>query len=305
MLAPAGPHADSIATLLWVNVVLLGAVWIAVLVAVLLALRTHRQDERSRRRQLIAVGAATAATALMLFALLVASLWTGRAVERTPPHDAPLTVRIKASQWWWEVQYDDPVPARQVTTANEIWIPVGEPVKLMLETEDVIHSFWIPRLHGKADLLPAQQHVLWLRADAPGVYPGQCAEFCGLQHARMALVVEAVPRPDFDAWLEAQRAPARAPADATGQRGYQAFLANGCPLCHTVRGLQASGRMGPDLTHLASRRSLAAGTLPNTVGALAGWIAAPQSVKPGSHMPDLTVRGEDLLPLVAFLRGLE
>lgn len=304
VLAPAGPQAGSIATLLHVSLVLLAAIWIAVVVAMLLALREHPQDERSERRHAIAVGTATAATVAVLFVLLAASSWAGRRIDRTPPH-APLRVLVTGVQWWWEIVYDDPVPGRQVTTANELWIPVGEPVQVVLETRDVIHSFWIPRLTGKADLLPAQQHLLWLQADAPGVYPGQCAEFCGLEHAKMALRVEAVPRPRFDAWLDAQRAPARPPAGALAEHGRDVFLAQGCALCHSVRGTGAAGRVGPDLTHVASRRTLAAGALPDTPGHMTAWIAAPQTVKPGARMPALPLDADQLASVVAYLRGLE
>jgi cytochrome c oxidase subunit 2 len=303
-LSPAGPQADAIAALFWGNVALLGAIWLAVVVAMLLALRPRRGDERSERRHVLAVAAATGATGLLVFALLGASVWTGRRVDRLHA-PSPLTLRVAGAQWWWEVTYEDAVPSRSVTTANELWIPVGEPVKLMLETRDVIHSFWVPRLHGKADLLPGQVHVLWLQADEAGRFRGQCAEYCGLQHTNMALFVNAVPRPRFDAWLAAQRGPAREPVDAASVRGRDVFLASGCPACHTVRGLDAHGKVAPDLTHLASRATLAAGTLPNAPGALAGWILAPQHVKPGNHMPQRMLASADLHALLAYLRGLE
>jgi cytochrome c oxidase subunit 2 len=304
VLAPAGPHASWIATLLWVTMAILAAIWIALVLLLLLALREHPQDARSERRHRRAVVAASVATVAVLFLLLGASLEAGRRLDRAPP-GAPLTVRVTGAQWWWEVVYADPQPSLQLTTANEIWIPVGEPVKLVLGTRDVIHSFWVPRLHGKADLLPAQQHVLWLRADEPGEYPGQCAEFCGLQHAKMALRVHAVPRARFDAWLAAQRAPAREPVGEAALRGRALFLARGCALCHRVRGSGAEGTFGPDLTHLASRQRLAAGWLPNTPEHLAGWVARPQAVKRGVRMPDPTLAAGEVAALVAFLRGLE
>jgi cytochrome c oxidase subunit 2 len=301
---PAGPHAEAIAALFDANVLFLAAVWLAVGIAIALALRSHPEDERSPRRHALAVAAATVATTLAVFALLGANIATGRRVDVSEPR-APLTLRVTGTQWWWEIVYEDPVPSRRVTTANELWLPVGEPVTLLLETRDVIHSFWVPRLGGKADLVPGQVHGLRLQADEPGTFRGQCAEFCGLQHANMALLVEAVPRARFDAWLEAQRAPAREPVALAARRGREVFLSRGCPLCHSVRGTPAQGRAGPDLTHLASRRTLAAGALPNTKGHLAGWIVAPHRQKPGNEMPPMELPANELEPLLAYLRGLE
>jgi cytochrome c oxidase subunit 2 len=191
-----------------------------------------------------------------------------------------------------------------VITANEIHIPVGKPVHIRLASRDVIHSFWVPDLHGKKDLIPGKDTDLWLRADRAGVYRGQCAEFCGWQHAHMALLVIAEPQDRFDAWLASQRQTPPPPSTPLGQRGRAVFESQACPLCHTVAGTQANGSAGPDLTHLASRRTIAAGTLPNTIGSLGGWIVDPQSTKPGNRMPAVTLHADDLQALLAYLETL-
>jgi cytochrome c oxidase subunit 2 len=217
----------------------------------------------------------------------------------------PLAVTLVGHQWWWEVQYHDSVASHRLTTANEIHIPVGRPVLVTLESHDVIHSFWVPRLHGKRDLIPGYTNRIWLRADRPGAYRGQCAEFCGQQHANMALWVVAEPQAQFDAWYRAQLLPAAAPADSTRIAGQKAFLGGSCVMCHTIRGTPTGGRNGPDLTHLGSRRTLAAGTLPNTPGHLGGWVVDPQGIKPGTTMPPNNLRPDELRALIAYLEGLK
>jgi cytochrome c oxidase subunit 2 len=188
-------------------------------------------------------------------------------------------------------------------TANEIHIPVGAPVRVRLRAADVIHSFWVPSLAGKLDLIPGKTNETWLQAERAGVYRGQCAEYCGLQHARMALLIIAQPPSEFDAWLHAQRRPAATPTDPVAAWGMELFARN-CAGCHAVQGAPFYGRTGPDLTHLASRRTLASGMLDNVRGALAGWIANPQVLKPGTRMPHLALAAEDLHALVRYLEGL-
>ena len=208
-------------------------------------------------------------------------------------------IAVTGHQWWWEIRY----PRDDVTTANELHVPVGVPVRLVLRSADVIHSFWVPRLGGKLDLVPGQANTLWLRADSAGTYLGQCAEYCGVQHAHMGLVVVAEPPRDYDAWLAAQRAPAAPPADDVAA-GARVLLGAGCAACHTVRGTPAAGTVGPDLTHVASRQALAARTLPNTRGNLAGWLSDPQALKPGNHMPVVPLTGPELQALVDYLGTL-
>jgi cytochrome c oxidase subunit 2 len=211
---------------------------------------------------------------------------------------------VTGHQWWWDVRYDAHVPAHRVRTANEIHIPVGQPILLKLRTSDVIHSFWVPSLHGKRDLIPGQTNTLWLQADRPGTYRGQCAEFCGHQHAHMGLLVVAEPPERFAGWQERQRQPAAEPADALARRGREVFVAGPCALCHAVRGTEAAAEVAPDLTHLGSRLTIAAATLANTPGHLAGWIVDPQRLKPGSHMPPMSLAADDLQALLAYLGSL-
>ncbi|HLU83462.1 MAG TPA: c-type cytochrome, partial [Trueperaceae bacterium] len=211
-----------------------------------------------------------------------------------------LTIEVIGHQWWWEVRY----PESGVVTANEVVIPVGETVRLELSSVDVIHSFWVPVLNGKMDLIPGQTTSLPLEASLAGEYFGFCAEFCGVQHARMNLLVVAQERSDFDAWLATQQLAAPPPNDATTLAGQQVFLGSACVYCHTVRGTNASGKLGPDLTHLASRRLLGAGALPNTRGNLAGWIVNSQTTKPGNRMPPMYLGGSELQSLLAYLETL-
>jgi cytochrome c oxidase subunit 2 len=220
----------------------------------------------------------------VLAALFAWTVAMSPAWKPVPPPGA-LVVAVTGHMWWWEVRYQDPANGAEVLTANEIRIPVGRPVYLALDSADVIHSFWVPQLAGKTDMLPGRIQHLLLSADRPGVYRGQCAEFCGEQHARMALHVVALEPAAFDAWLAAQARPAAAPASAAQEAGRQAFLANRCDACHTVRGVGAESRLGPDLTHVGSRLHLAAGTVPNTPEARREWIAHVQRLKSGARMP--------------------
>jgi cytochrome c oxidase subunit II len=321
-LDPAGPQAARIGHLWWLLLWVTTAVFLLVLAALAAALVSRRRGPGDRaahtapivhpepageRRRFRAVAAAAGATVLILFGLLVASVATGREIAslHTGPGEPTLTLDVVGHQWWWEVEYQDRDPSRAFVTANEIHLPVGRPVLIKAASRDVIHSLWIPNLHGKRDLIPGRTNALWLEADRPGIYRGQCAEFCGYQHAHMALDVIAEPADRFAAWVEAQRQPAAAPASALAQRGRAVFQALPCPLCHTVSGTGANGMNGPDLTHLASRRTIAAGALPNTRGALAGWILDPASAKPGTKMPATRLDPDDLEALLAYLESLQ
>jgi cytochrome c oxidase subunit 2 len=220
-----------------------------------------------------------------------------------PARATEVTLQVTAAQWWWNVDYRDATPSRTFRVANEIHIPVGRPVRIELASEDVIHSFWIPQLGGKMDVIPGQTNVTWLEADRAGVYRGQCGEFCGAQHAHMAMEVVADTPEAYRAWVEHQLQAAVSPADEPERHGQAAFLAN-CAACHAVRGSGAGGIVGPDLTHLMSRRMIAAGTLENTPGNLAAWIADAQSIKPGSRMPTLALPGPELSAIVTYLQTL-
>jgi cytochrome c oxidase subunit II len=309
VLSPAGPQAAVIERLwllmLWTSVV----VYIVVMVFVVVAMvRRRRQDapadEPSSERTLSrSVGAAVAITVVVLFALLVASVRTGRAVTATPRLPA-VTIAVTGHQWWWEVDYEEGIPSQRVSTANEIHIPVGQPVVLKVTSRDVIHSFWAPSLAGKRDLIPGYTTAIWLQADRSGVYRGQCAEFCGRQHAHMAFSVTAQSERDFNGWLDAMRLPAPEPVTNEQRRGRDVFMVARCAGCHTVTGTDAHGRIGPDLTHVASRRTLAAGTLPQTADHLFSWIRNPQASKPGNQMPASRLADEDLRALTAYLETL-
>lgn len=214
-------------------------------------------------------------------------------------------IRVTGHQWWWEVAYVDGPVNQQFPTANEIHIPVGQPVDIELLSVDVIHSFWIPKLHGKEDLIPGQPNVIRIQADQPGTYPGQCAEFCGAQHANMRLVVVAQPEQEYRTWLEGERSPAAEPVNGQQMLGQQQFMTKPCAFCHTIRGTDAHGTLGPDLTHLASRKGLASNMLPNNQATLSAWVTHAQSLKPAAQMPNVSqFTGDQLQSLVAYLESL-
>jgi cytochrome c oxidase subunit 2 len=237
--------------------------------------------------------------------LIAAMIWTlvVTAVVAHPSSKPALTVQVSASQWWWALRYDTGQSSRTFTSANEIHIPVGQPVRFEVTSTDVIHSFWVPKLGGKIDVIPGQTNVTWLQADRAGIYHGQCAVFCGAEHARMALRVIAQQPAEFRAWQAAQLTSAPRPATPAENQGQMVFQSH-CAACHTIRGSDAGGVLGPDLSHLMSRHTLAAGVLPNTTGNLAGWIIHPQSIKPGSRMPDQPLSGPELAALMSYLQTL-
>lgn len=311
-LDPAGPQAGRIGALYWGYFAVGVAVYLAVGASIVLALVRRGSRRRlppttsppERRERLIgrAVGGSLALTVAILFLLLIGDYSTGRAIRGMERED-DLTIRVTGHQWWWEVRYQDPVPANMITAANEIHIPVGRTVRFELDSADVIHSFWVPNLHGKRDLIPGHPTRTSLRAERAGTYLGQCAEFCGLQHAFMRLVVVAESEEDFQAWAAWQRSDPPAPTTDRQGRGRQIFLGSSCVMCHAVQGTGAMSRVGPDLTHLASRTYIG-GILPNTRGNLAGWVVDPQRIKPGVRMPMNPIRPEDLDPLLDYLQSL-
>ena len=315
---PTGPQAGRIATLFWFFTWLLAAVFVIVLALALWTLTrrhrgieqqpleiTHLPSEHTEKKLARIVTAATVATVVILFVLLISSVVTGKAVADLGNAQKPMVIELTGNQWWWQIQYDNPDTSRILVTANEIHIPVGRPVEILGKSNDVIHSFWVPNLHGKRDLVPSRVTNEWIQADQPGAFRGQCAEFCGLQHAHMALWVIAEPEAQFDAWLDAQLKPALEPSDAIKQRGRQVFLSSACEYCHSIRGTTAAGQVAPDLTHFGSRRGIAANTLPNNLGNLGGWIVDPQSIKPGNHMATIALPSEDLQPLLEYLESLK
>lgn len=305
-LQPAGREAERIAHLywflFWVSTAVFAIIVGLLAIASLRRGRTRTVEGERRRARGVAVGAAI--SALILLVLLAVSESTGRAIVAPAGADA-LEIEVTGHQWWWEVRYPGRSPSEQVTTANEIHVPVGRAVRLALSSGDVIHSFWAPTMTGKKDLIPGRPTTQVFRAERPGTFPGRCAEFCGYQHAHMGFVVVAQEPREFDAWLARQRGLAAAPRDPTAARGQSVFLAAPCVLCHTIRGAGAFGHTGPDLTHLASRSTIAAGTLPNTIGHLAGWVADSQRIKPGNRMPPNVLAANDLDDLVSYLGTLQ
>jgi cytochrome c oxidase subunit 2 len=292
----------------WFFVVICGIVYLTVLVFLALALwraRSPHTDPATGRRVRRTIAGAVLLTALILVAVLVASVAVGKTVAAVPTKPAPVVVEVRGQQWWWEITYPDQVASNTVVTANEIHIPTGRPVMLRLSSLDVIHSFWVPSLHGKMDLISSRINTTWMQADRPGVFRGQCAEFCGLQHAHMGLFVVAEPPELFDRWLANERRPAVEPFDAVRRRGKEVFFNAPCLLCHSIRGTEAFGQVAPDLTHFGSRRSIGAATLPNTTGNLAGWIADSHRIKPGNRMPPMSIAPADMQPLLAYLEGLK
>jgi len=306
-LRPAGVQAARIYGLWEFLLITATVVFVLVVGAAVYAVvhpRRERPEAEVHRLMTRWVTGAIVVTLVVLFTFLIVDFNHGRVLAAPPPDAEALTIAVKGHQWWWEVEYPDSAPQRRVTTANEIHVPVGRPVELRLTSGDVIHSFWVPNLSGKKDLIPGHQAVTWFRADQPGIYEGQCAEFCGHQHALMRLVVIAEPPAEFAAWYVSQLQPAASPVDATARRGQEVFLTRSCMLCHNVTGTPAGGRMGPDLTHLAGRRTLGAGTLANSRGNLSGWIVNPHAAKPGVRMPANPLSAVELNALVAYLETL-
>ena len=239
-----------------------------------------------------------------LFGLALTSFLTDRALVHAAS-EPQVTLKVTGYQWWWEVEYTDPDPSRQVRTANEIHLPVGAPVLAELASNDVIHSFWVPNLNGKRDLIPGRPTEIRLQPLRIGRYRGQCAEYCGLQHAHMALEVVVESQQDFDAWYERQLASPPPASEPRAMHGQQVFFTSACNMCHTISGTDAAATVGPDLSHVASRRTLAAGALPNDPDHLRRWIENPQRAKPGNRMPVVSLSGDDLDALVAYLGTLQ
>jgi cytochrome c oxidase subunit 2 len=244
----------------------------------------------------------TGISTAVLFGLVVWTMFTLAAIAHSPGPPV-FTIEIRAHQWWWEARYLDDANNRSFVTANELHIPVGKPVQLRLIGDDVIHSFWIPALAGKTDVIPGQTNVAWIQANTPGTYRGQCTEYCGLQHAHMAEFVTADSAADFGSWWTQQLNDAPTPSGDTTLRGESVFLAR-CAACHTVRGTGAGGILGPDLTHIMSRHTLGAGTVPNDPEHLNEWITDAQAVKPGCRMPTLDLPQPDLAAVTAYVQTL-
>jgi cytochrome c oxidase subunit 2 len=304
---PHGPIARSIATHGWWLLLMSIAVYLVVMVAFFIALGRRRRETddspETDARLTRSVSMAVALTVVILVGIAASSVVAGRGIY-SPSGAGAVTVDVVGHQWWWDFQYHDVTPSDVFTSPNELHIPVGVPVVIKAMSMDVIHSFWVPNLMGKRDLIPGIVTNTWIQADEPGVYRGQCAEFCGHQHAHMALNVVAEPMDTFQAWIRHQREPAIEPATDEERRGKEVFLQSTCVTCHAIRGTDAGSHVGPELTHVGSRLMIAAGTLPNARGHLAGWIANSQSIKPGNRMPPNALAADDLQAVLAYVRSL-
>ncbi len=307
-LDPGGPVAATIAELWWIMFFLGTAVFLLVIGLMLFGLFRRRDEhtasEHAGNRWIMIGGIIMPAIILaIVFVFTIRSSVMAASINGT----GTLTIEVTGRRWWWEVNY----PEQQIITANEIHLPAGVPVDLILTSDDVIHSFWVPQLGGKMDLIPGRENRMTIQADETGVYRGECAEFCGLQHARMQFLVIVQHADDFDQWISNQQQPMQPPANDLAIYGQDIFLSAGCVYCHTIRG-QDTGDIdrsladpGPDLTHLASRSTIGAGIRQNNRGNLSGWISNPHGIKPGVLMPATFLSGEDLQALLAFLETLQ
>ena len=312
---PAGAPAGSQAKLGWELTIVAMATVVIISVILIAALARRRSPSengdatgKGGGRWHVASGvnwiyiglAITVVVLLASFGVTVAAI----DASARPPITPPITLNISAHQWWWEVNIADSVPSHSFTTANEIHVPVGVPILLRVQSYNVIHSFWVPELGGKIDVIPGQINESWIRADRAGLFRGQCAEYCGLQHSHMAFTVIAQPSAEYEAWASAQRMAGAPPTGDTSVAAGEAVFTRSCGGCHAVRGSGALGRVGPDLTHIASRLTIAAGLVDNTPTTLAAWIRDPQSMKPGALMPAVDLRQSELNSVVAYLETL-
>jgi cytochrome c oxidase subunit 2 len=297
-----GPVSSRITLLIWI--MFIGAALITVLISVLMAISiagpANWRYKLSREKVIILGGIVfpvVTLTTLLIYGFSILKAGGTLAKAENPVH-----ISVVGEQWWWRVIYrhDD---GHITESANELRIPVGRPIEIELSTADVIHSFWIPAYAGKIDMIPGRTNILHLVADKPGIVTGQCAEYCGGAHALMSFYTVAMPSSDYEAWLAKERRDARPALDSQGE---QVFLSSGCGGCHTVRGIRANGKIGPDLTHVGGRQSLGAGILPNTTDSFAQWISQHKTIKPENLMPPFDIFSEsELQALAAYLNGLE
>jgi cytochrome c oxidase subunit 2 len=303
-LNPAGREAERLTDIFWVMTAGAVVIWLATIALALYAVRTRPEaySERQARRFIVIAGAlvpTVALTALLIYGLIPIP------VLLAPASPDSLKIAVSGEQWWWRVRYQ-PQGGDMIELANEIRLPVDQPARFQLDSPDVIHSFWIPSLAGKMDMIPGRLTHLTLRPLKTGFFRGACAEYCGASHAWMAFPVVVMEKEEFDRWLVAQAQPAHPPAEPLAARGKELFFANGCNACHAIRGTPADSMIGPDLTHVGSRLSLAAGALPNDLDAFHRWIALTKEVKPGALMPRFgMLPPDDLRALAAYLKGLK
>jgi cytochrome c oxidase subunit II len=302
-LEPAGQEAERLAVLFWWMSAGAAVIWTIVVGLAGYAILARRRRDAPRFERFLIVGGGLVIPTVVLAGLLAHGLAMIPGLVGPAPAGS-IRIHVTGEQWWWRVRYQGSGGAT-IDLANEIRLPAGEPVELVLESRDVIHSFWIPALGGKADMIPGRTTRLVLRAERPGVYRGVCAEYCGSSHAFMAFAVVVMEPVAFARWLDAQARPAVPPATPLEAQGRAAFVASGCGACHAVRGTVADGVIGPDLTHMGGRLSLAAGRLSPARGDIERWLAHPAALKPGARMPAFgMLPHEDLVAMAAYLEGL-
>jgi cytochrome c oxidase subunit II len=304
-LSPAGPQSGSISTLWWLFFYVTGAIYLLVVIFMFVAMLRRHEKPTNERHMSAVISALVAITVVILFVFLISEFKTGQKLYSLASAPNQMEIKITGHQWWWEVEYEDPTPSQMIRTANEIHIPVGVPVKFDLQSQDVIHSFWCPSLNGKRDLIPGHPTHMWLQADRPGTYAGQCAEYCGHQHAHMRFSIIAEDQKTFDAWRDAQRKSAPEPVTDLQKRGQQVFLNSTCIMCHTVDGTYAHASVGPVLTHIASRQMIASDSILNTPDNRMKWIHNPQEIKPGVIMPQNNLTQNDMNALSEYLETLK
>jgi len=303
-LDPAGPQAAAIDRIGWIMMGGGAAIFVLVLALTAWAILAPEARRGWLGKPEIVTWGGIAFPAVTLAALLLYGLALAADIVRAPGAQ-PLRIEVIGERWWWRVHYLADDGGAAVVSANEIRVPVGRPVEFILKSPNVIHSFWAPALGGKLDMIPGRENRVVLEADRPGIFRGQCAEFCGEQHALMAFAIVALELEDFDRWLTAEREPAASPESAEALRGREVFAAFGCGACHAVAGTDAAGIVGPDLTHVGSRLTLGAGTLSNNPRNMIRWIAESQAVKPDNLMPAYAMLGaDDRAALAAYMESL-
>ncbi len=303
MFDPKGPEAHRITSVWWLMFTLAAVVYVVVAGFIFVAAFRGRRSETGKPSRITDNGFIVVGGIAVPFVILMVLAWA--TVDATNhvrrPEKNPLKIEVVGKRWWWSVEYPD----QHFTTANEVHVPVGRPIELGLDAADVIHSFWVPQIGGKVDLIPGQHNVWRFKVDEPGTYRGQCAEYCGVQHAHMAFLVVAESPAAFDTWALRRENPPSGPTGQLEATGQMVFMRSPCAGCHTIRGTAATGTIGPDLTDVGSRKMLGAATVPNDEGHLAGWILDAQTIKPGALMPPISIEPRDLQALLAYLRSLK
>ncbi|HEX8996184.1 MAG TPA: cytochrome c oxidase subunit II [Ktedonobacterales bacterium] len=308
MLDPQGPIANQESNLFWVILIIATAVFVIVVSVLIYSIIRFRsrpnspEPTQTHGNTTIEI-AWTIAPSVVLVLVLIATITTMFSIQQ-PKSANTITVNAIGHQWWWEFQYPD----QHVVTADEMWIPTGTVVHVNLISNNVIHSFWVPQLGGKTDVIPGHDNSMWIQANSAGWYRGECAEFCGTQHAHMDFLVRAVSSSDYQAWISAQQQVAATPSDALAQAGAKYFAASACIGCHAVNGVTSadpSKLIGPNLTHFGGRQWIAGGVTANTPANLAAWLRDPQAVKDGSDMPNLHLTNDQINELVAYLESLK